>query len=350
MIKIKNLFLVISILIFILLSGISCAKSSSSLGVFKSEDEGKTWQQKVTIDKKKSIKNIEIISIKINPVDSKIIFIGAKEKGLYRTLDGGETWQQTPLNNGDIYSVDIDPKAANIIYAAGYFGTLGKIYKSDNNGEDFKEIYSETHAKTSVLSLGIDSYDTRKVYAGTSEGALLKSVDSGRSWILQNRLKSEITCIAINPHDTRHILIGTDSGGIFKTENGGEEWKSLEENLKGFNKTNKVHSLVFDPKVPGRVYFGSLEGLLVSENEGESWKKIDILTQPDKKSFLGVAIDYSDKPNIYLGLDSAIYKTSDGGQSWEVNRITTGLILALACDPLNNQIIYAGIAKEEKKY
>lgn len=342
----KSYSIIFILFAFIMFGGISCTSTPKDFGIFKSSDGGEEWSQKVKIDDKKTIKNNEVVSIKIDPSDSNIVYIGTKNDGIYKTTDGAEIWQQTSLNNGYIYSIDIDPKDTSIIYAAGYFGTLGKIYKSNNGGGDFNEIYSETHEKTPVMALAIDSYDTRKIYAGTDAGSILKSIDSGRSWILQKRLESEITQIAINPGDTRHILVGTESDGIFKTINGGEKWKSLSDSLEIFKKTDEVQSLVFDPKILGRVYFGSPFGLLVSNDEGESWQNIEILTEPSNSSILRVAVDYAEPSSIYLGLDSAIYKTSDNGVSWVVKKITSGLISAIACDPQSDQVIYAGVSKE----
>lgn len=342
----KKISLVILLSWFVVFGGISCTNNSSSLGVFRSDDEGITWQQKVKIDDKKTIKSTDVISMSINPLDSKIIFIGTRENGLYKTSDEGESWQQTALTSGNINAISIDPKDPNVLYIAGYFGTLGKIFKSTDGGQNLEEIYSETHEKNVVTAIAIDTYDNRKVYAGTSEGSVLKSEDGGRSWILQSRLDDDIVCIAISPHDTRYILVGTASDGIYKTTNGGEEWINVQEKISSefSKKTATVRSLVFDPLVQGKIYFTSLEGFLISDNGGESWRKIDILTEVTKKGTTTIAVS-NDSARIYLGIDSAVYKSSDNGQSWEVNRITTGLIQVIICDPQNNQKVYTGVAK-----
>ena len=342
----NSYFKIILLSVFVLFGGISCGSSPKDFGVYKSSNSGEEWDHKVKIDDKKTISNTDVVSIKIDPSDSNIVYIGTKEGGVYKTTDGAETWQQTTLNNGYIYAIDIDPKDTSVVYAAGYFGTLGKIFKSSNGGADFNEIYSETHEKTPVMALAIDTFDTRKIYAGTAAGSILKSIDSGRSWILQQRLDSEITQIAINPKDTRHILVGTESDGVFKTINGGEKWNNLEKSLSMFKKVDEVHSLAYDPRIYGKVYFGSSFGLLVSNDEGESWQKVEILTEPASSSIVMVAIDYADPSSIYLGIDSAMYKTSDNGESWEVKKITSGLISAIACDSQNYQIVYAGVSKE----
>lgn len=347
----KNIFILVSIFAFVLFSGISCSSSSKTLGVYKSDDSGNSWQEKVNISDKKTIKNVEVKFIKIDFSDSNIIYIGTREKGVYKTNNGGESWQQTSLNSGNIYAIDINPKDTAIIYASGYFGTLGKIYKSNNGGESFEEVYSETHGKTPVMSLAVDSYDPRRIYAGTESGALLKSEDSGRSWILQKELKDSVVEIAINPHDTRHILAGTDSKGIFKTENGGQDWRDLSESLEDFDKSRNIHSIVFDLKNEKKVYLGSLFGLMVSNDEGETWKEVSVLTKPKRNSVINIALDASDESNIYLTLDSTVYKKSNKeGQGWEVKKITTEMIKSIACDPNNYQVIYVGIGKEGDDY
>jgi photosystem II stability/assembly factor-like uncharacterized protein len=344
----KKLSLFILLIFFAIFAGATCRRTPATLGIFKSDDEGITWQQKVKIDKKKTIKDVEVLSIKIDPTNSKTIYIGTKEKGVYKSTDGAEAWQQTSLKVGDVYAIDIDPKNTNTIYAAGYFGTLGKIYKSNNGGEKFEEIYSETHEKTQVLSLGVDSYDPRKIYAGTKAGALLKSEDSGRSWVVKQWLNNDVVEIAISPRDTRHILVGTRSDGIYETKNGGQKWVKLDEALSRFAKAKNVHSLIFSPKVFGTVYLGSSFGLLKSEDDGKTWKSISLLVEPGEASIIKVALDPQDPQKIYLGLDSTIYKSSDGGKSWTVKKITSGLIQAIACDPQEPKVIYVGIKKATK--
>lgn len=346
----NRLFVIIFIFSLVVLGGFSCTNSGGNLGVYKSEDGNNSWQAKNSIDDKKTINKIGVLDIKIDSTDPNVIYIGTKENGLYKSTDGSNSWQQTSLRNGTIFSIDTNPKDTKVIYIAGYFGTLGKIYKSNDGGENFEEVYSETHEKNPVLALAVDGYDPRKVYAGTKNGTLLKSEDSGRSWILQEELDNDILQIAINPHDTRHVIVGTESGGLFKTENGGKEWKEINEPLKEFDKSRNIRAVIFDPKIPGRVYLGSLFGLLVSKDEAKSWSEISILTELKRSSSLNLAIDDTDSPSLYLSIDSTVYKKSEQDQGWEVNKMTTGIIKSLAIDPNNNQIIYVGIGTNEDDY
>ena len=339
-------FSLVTACIILFIGGV-CKRVPSDLGVFKSEDGGESWHQKVTIKKKKTIKNVEVLTLKIDPVNPNNLYIGTKGKGVYKSSDGAESWQQTSLSVGDVYAIDIDPKDTGIIYVGGYFGTLGKIYKSTNGGEDFEEIYSETHKKIPVRALAIDWYDTRKIYAGTKAGALLKSEDSGRSWLVKKWVDDEIVQIAISFYDSRHVFVGAATKGLYKTENEGETWKDLSENLKNFSGSNQVHSIAVSRQNPKMVYLGSTYGLLVSEDEGKSWKSIKLLVKLEKTSILKIALA-QDPKTIYLGIDSAVYKTTDGGISWSVKKITSQAIITISCDFQNSQIVYAGIKKKGK--
>jgi len=341
--RIKLVFFLL--LLLFLFTGISCERKRN-LGVWKSVDGGENWEQKVRISKRRTISSLEVLTLKIDPEDSNTVYIGTRGRGIYKTTDGAETWKQTDLKIGKVPTIAINSKDSEVLYAAVYVGELGKIYKSTNKGENFEEIYSETHSGTPILSLAIDSYDPRKIYAGTGAGALLKSEDSGRSWVVKKWFRGGISQIAVNPKDTRRILVGTFKG-LFKSIDGGETWKDLSESLEEYEKSISVHSLVFNNADPDILYLGSRYGLLKSTDEGENWEEIPLLVKPGETSLLRIATDYQDPKKIYLGLDSTVYRSTNGGKKWIVKKISSNLIQTITCDPENSSVIYVGIKKKK---
>jgi photosystem II stability/assembly factor-like uncharacterized protein len=347
-------FIFIIFLTFLVFSGQACSRRNYDLGIYKSFDGGNNWEQKVKVGKKKALATFEILSLALDPQNSNVIYAGTKGKGIYKSVDGAESWEKTFITQGEITSVVVDLKDSNIVYATSYVGDFGKIYKSEDGGGKFEEIYSETHQQIPVYSLALDWYDSRKIWAGTKKGAILKSEDSGRNWIVKKWLASEVVQIAISSKDSRHIVVGTRTDGLWKTEDGGKNWRQINETfLKKDNKINpkeklQVHSLVFDTASPGTLYFTSQFQFLRSQDEGKNWQEIELLTKPQEASSLKVALDPNDSEKIYLGLDSNIYKSEDGGKNWKVKKFTSGRIATLVVDPQDSVKIYAGIRQPEQ--
>ncbi len=347
-------FVFIAILIILAFTGQACSRRNYDLGIYKSSDGGNNWEQKIKIGKKKALAAFEILSLALDPQNSQVIYAGTKDKGLYKSVDGAESWQNTSLKQGDITSIAVDFKDPNIIYLTSYVGNFGKIYKSEDGGNKFEEIYSETHQQIPVYSLALDWYDSRIIWAGTKKGAILKSEDSGRNWIVKKWLKSEVTQIAISSKDSRHIIIGTATDGLIKTEDGGKTWQQINETFltkddKIISKDKlQVYSLIFAWSSPGTVYFASKYQFLKSSNEGKNWQEIKLLTKPQEASLMRIALDPFDSEKIYLSLDSNIYKSEDGGKNWKVKKFTSGRISALIVDPQEPSKIYSGIRKPKK--
>lgn len=350
----KKKFFFIVILGFLLFSGQVCRRAQYDLGVWKSEDGGENFQQKIMIGKKKALSSQEVLSLAIDPLNSNNIYIGTKGKGIFKSQDGANQWQKTSMSQGEVTSIVINPEDPNILYAASYLGEIGKIYKSEDGGGKFVEIYSETHSGIPVYTLAIDSYDTRKIWAGTSAGAALKSEDSGRNWVVKKWFDDEVTQIVLSTLDTRHVIVGTRSRGLFKTEDGGKTWKDINDtyvsDVKEIESRDKlrVHHLVFDQREKGTVYFASTYQLLKSKDEGKTWRPINLLIKPGEASITRLAIDPLDSQKIYLGLDTTIYKSEDGGKNWKVKKITTGRITAIALDQSDPTKIYVGARKAKQ--
>lgn len=343
--KFKLLFLVL--VGFLTLTGISCggATTSSDLGVFKSTDGGATFEQKVKVDEETNIASLPVLTLTQDPYDPNTIYLGSEGKGVYITNDGAETWRRSSLEVGNFYAISVDPKNNSVIYAAGDQGNFGKIFKSEDRGENWTEMYAETHDGTPVQGLTIDFYDSRKIYAGTAAGAVLKSVDGGRSWVVKVWLEDEITKVVMNPNDSRHLIVATDSDGIQKTVDGGETWIDLSAGLKEFDHARRVTDVVYDKNVPGRVYLGSRYGLTRSENEGQTWTGIDLLVQPGETSVMKVALNPIDSKIIYLGLDNTLYKSVDLGGSWTVKKIGGKYIGSVVVDFAQPSTLFVGIQK-----
>jgi photosystem II stability/assembly factor-like uncharacterized protein len=183
-----------------------------------------------------------------------------------------------------------------------------------------------------ITSLAVDPRNSNTVYLGAAQGGVWRSTDSGQSWTpLTNDAPTQATgAIAIDPTNSNVIYVGTGEGnlsgdtffgmGILKSTDGGNSWKQFAANTFLGCGINKI---VVDPRNPNNVYASSTF------------------------SFGGLSSD----PNPQIAL-SGIYKSTDGGQTFNRSLIVTGQISIgafgydIEMDPTNSQILYATLEAE----
>lgn len=337
----KKILILIIIAIFPFL-GFSCGKQDpTDAGVFKSTDDGDTWEQKVKIDDDNDISKISVNEIEVDKKDNNFLLIGVQDFGVYRSTDGGDNWNTTALSFGNINSIAINPEDNAIIYAAGSFNNVGKIYKSTDAGNNWEEIFSETGNDTPVNNIVIDWYDPRVLYAATTSGAIIKSKDSGRSWVAIKRFEDSVNKVAISTKDSRIIFLYTVDE-LFKSTDGGKTFVNLSKGLKDYN-FRSFHDLVIHPKFSNIVYISGDFGLLVSDNEGKEWEEINLLSKPDTRTFSHIALDQINPNTIFFGFGSNLYISEDNGINWSVKQYTTGNIGAISSQASEDSTYYVGV-------
>lgn len=337
----KKIFL-IALLALIILTGATCNKPKD-LFVYKTVDSGKNWEQKAITDNKKSLASTSVLCIVIDPKNPNNIILGTVGKGILRSQNAGDTWEQTSLKQGTINTVAINPKDSNIVYAGGSIGNLGKMYKSIDNAANFNEIYSETHAKIDIMSILIDHYSPKIIYAGLTNGGFLKSSDSGQSWLATNWFSGPVQAMAMSPKDSRKMYVAIKGRYAYLTKDGGKTWVDLKESLIDFRGANLITAIEFDTKDDRIVYLGSHFGVTKTIDDGKKWVDTGLLLEPGK--FINVAMSVSPKTpdTIYVGVDTTIHKSVNGGKDWIIKKITNSVITSLAIDPKNPKNVFAGV-------
>jgi photosystem II stability/assembly factor-like uncharacterized protein len=314
-------------------------------GVFKSTDKAENWQQKVAVaaTTPSAIANVNVVSMVFDPGDSRTIYLGTAENGLFYTLDGGDSWYQAgALSAGKINSVAVDAKDKCNVYAA-----IGnKIFKTSDCVRTWQNVYVDTRADQAVTAIGVDSYNPSIVYAGLSGGDFLKSTDSGASWTVTKRFENQIAKILVNYYDTRVIYVATLDRGIWKSTDGGANWTDLSEKLNQYDGARNFKNLLMDFAQRDALFLVSRYGLLKSTDGGVNWQPIQLLTPPGSIDILASAINPQNGNEIYYGTTSTLYKTGDGGTRWVTRKLpTTRAATYLTVDPNNGAIVYLGTTK-----
>ncbi|MFA6285358.1 MAG: hypothetical protein WC643_02410 [Parcubacteria group bacterium] len=333
------------------LAGCSLISSSSDGGVFRSNDGGKVFAQKVKIDKKTMISSVDVMSLAVNPQNGNEVYIGTKSNGVFKTTDAGEKWQAVKVSPGTVtkaYAVVIDPTSPSVVYVAAIADGRGKILKSSDAGATWKEAYTEPSNGPFVLALAIDPSGSGKIFGGTTEGQIIFSDNNGDSWQNLYRTQGQVFKITIDFKNSDLAYFALNQGGLLRTKDGGKNFENIGKNniLKGSQPVGKPTSIMADPNKQGWMYVGTTTGLFRSKNSGDDWELVKVLNSPKESAIRGIAINPINSDEIIYGAAQAFYKSVDGGQSWATTQFSgSRTIETVVYNRQGPGVIYVGMNK-----
>ena len=310
-------------------------------GLYFSSDQGKSWSSR-----NQGLLNYDVTTPVLQHQKSNTLFVGTRG-GLYKSDDAGNSWRDIRDGlpkikryslSGSVGAIAIDPfNPENMMMGLGYrassngSATVQKltwsqsIYVSVDYGESwrpvkaFKEmtkVYQITFSSTKGL-----------VYVATDSG-LYKSHDGGGSW--KKILDKTVYNIAVFPEQKR-IVAASGSEGVYSSDDNGSNWQLSNDGLslgfpyELFSKEVRYSILEKDPSNSDRLFllnstWGMSGGLYISDDKGKSWEKYS-KDFPESwlktsKRMNAVAFDQKDSTNVYMGSSRYIYRSSDGGKSW----------------------------------
>ena len=225
----------------------------------------------------------------------------------------------------------------------GARGAAGQTGTWVNRGPDGGTIYCLT----------ADSTRPGTLYAGTDNG-VYKSDDGGATWRASNAGLAvyRVQTIAIDPTSSSTLLAGTitpdgvPSVGIFKSTDAGATWTQanigLEDPYTGYAPVD-IETLVFDPKVPGRIWAGSrFSEIFQSADGGATWQPKTSGGYQIGLETSGFRLDPSDPLKLLAATNNGLVRTTDGGSTWSFYGDANASFFTLAADPSNSQVLYGG--------
>jgi len=310
------------------------ARSSfAGTGVFKSIDGGKTWQDMGLHD------THHIGRVVIHPDDPDIVYVAAighqysfnEERGLFKTTDGGETWDKILYTSDEVGVVDVamDPSDNQILYASTWranrkaWNFVGRgeecgIYKTTDGGETWKRLTDGFPVGERVGRIGLDISPSNPnvVYAIiANQRDVYRSDDKGLSWkkVNEKRVRSAFGDIKISPDDENEIyVLGTR---LLHSRDGGKTFSEVSEKVVHLYHHGHTglhldhHDLWIDPLNADRLLLGTDGGFYISYDRSETWLHINNLPIAE---FYAISADMASPYNIYGGTqdDAALFGPS----------------------------------------
>ena len=343
-------------------TGEACIRGniSNGDGVYKSLDGGKTWKNVGLHDSR------AIGKVIINPSNPDIVFVAAlghpfgpnSERGVYRTLDGGKTWQRVLNKDENTGAIDItfDPHNANILFASLWQarrtpwnlssgGPGSGLYRSNDGGTTWKQLQGKGLPAAPWGRVGVAvAASSERVYAiiQAHDGGLYRSDDGGETWQLVNPSHSLIQ----RPWYYMHIIADPQDADTVYVMNV-EAYRSTDGG-RSFNKVKVPHGdnhgLWIDPANNKRMIASNDGGVTVTLDAGKTWTRQD--NQPTAQFYHVIAdnrtpyyIYGAQQDNSTVGIASRGDEGSIGRQDWyPVGGGEAGYIAPYPPDPL---IIYA---------
>jgi photosystem II stability/assembly factor-like uncharacterized protein len=353
--------------------------------LWKTSDSGHAFTVKSQIDEKTRISAADILSIAYHPNVPATIYVGSVDNGIFKTVDGGDKWMSIPFPPKRIYSFILDKNDPdNRMFTSGVLNGWGKIFRTDDGGKNWRDVYTEPGSNTVVSALSQHFRDRNVIFAGTSAGTVVKSVDGGETWRnIGNKIDgivSDISFDASKPFVTYLLLYGSK---LYYSSNGGMAWIDWEEakqqevqtlqdkaakaSSKGDSKTAQryteqsqalakrnqenrmpsgIISIATDPNQSGVIYAGTSAGFFRSPDSGKYWYEINIIESAKKFPIRSIAINPKDSKETVFVAGKAFYRSIDNGATWAVTGLNVDRDASfVSYDPFDPKYLLIGLRK-----
>jgi photosystem II stability/assembly factor-like uncharacterized protein len=345
-------------------------------GIYKSVDAGKTWTHLGLRD------GFQIPALAIDPRDPNRIFAAVlghpygpnEERGLFRSTDGGQTWQRSIYKNENTGAsdVEIDPTNPDVVYASmwearegpwednnGVNGTGGGLFKSSDGGNTWRPLTNGLPKDLSQIYVAIAPSDPRRLYATVAIAsgplAFYRSDDAGENWSKTTddpRPSGRIGGgdLAVPRVDSKNAdVVYCASTVTMRTEDGGKTWSGF----RGAPGGDDYQNLWINPNDPQIILLVSDQGAIVTVNGGATWSSW--YNQPTAQIY-HAAVTNTFPYRVCGGQQESgsvciLSRGNDGAinfRDWHpVGVIEYGYV---APDPLDPDIIYGGGRSEVSKF
>jgi photosystem II stability/assembly factor-like uncharacterized protein len=340
-------------------------------GMYKSADAGKTWKH-IGLEATRQIGRVIV-----HPRDPNVVFVAAlghvygphPDRGVYRSRDGGATWQKVLFKGDGVGAIDLafDPSNPQIVYAAFWAvrrppwfiyapanGPGSGLYKSVDGGTTWNPLTNGLPAEgLGRMGIAISPANPRRIYviADAKEGGLFRSDDGGATFARTSgdpRIWGRgwyFTKVAVDPKNAD--VVYAPNTGIYKSIDGGRTWGAP---IKASPGGDDYHQIWIAPDDPSRIAVAGDQGTIVSVDGGQTWSSW--YNQPTAQLY-HVAADYrfpywltgAQQDSGAVGVPSRVSQSVISMHHW-VGLCAGGESGYTAPDPLHPDILFGGTVEK----
>lgn len=290
-----------------------------------------------------------ILDIAINPLNSNVVYVGTLSSGVFKTTDGGTTWQLV-LSTCCINDVEIHIQDTSFVIAVTgdfLYGEIGNVFKTTNGGNSW-EILNEGLPKDInryLYAVAINPINKDEIYLGSFGFGVYKTTNGGINW-KQTKVMTIWGMVCLDPDSSNHIYSASYLSGVVKTTNEGKDWEILD--FKDVPTTQGgLSNIIFDPHNHNTLWVaGGTFGLLKSTDRGKTWQTTSMHGTFDTY-IVEVAVHPKDSNVIYVGqtgwMGRNLYRSTNRGVTWTNLQLGSDYVTAIEqvkFDPNNSNIIY----------
>ncbi len=314
-------------------------------GVWETRDAGRTWSP---IFDSAPVGSIGALAVA--PSDPAVIYVGTGEAdmrsdiaqgaGLFKSIDGGKSWQPIGLEDSQqIGRILVDPQHPDTVLVAALGHPYGAnptrgVYRSTDGGKSWQRtLYKD--ADTGAIDLAFEPGQPSVVYAALwqtrrppwsvyppssgSGSGLYKSTDGGRTWSALSGhglpLQPGRIGITASPSNPRRVfaLIDAADGGLYRSDDGAASWTRISSDSRIWKRGWYFGGVTVDPRNADVVYICNT-AMYRSDDGGKTF--IPVKGAPGGDDYHQLWIDPADPQRRILGVDQGAVVTLDGGASW----------------------------------
>jgi photosystem II stability/assembly factor-like uncharacterized protein len=292
--------------------------AGTTLGLFKSPDGGRSWRH-LTAD--------QVNWMVFDPTDPGVFYLATEYAGVLKTTDSGETFNPTNSGFANHTLNQITGTGKHLFASSVYEGRYGGVFSSDDGGVQWRLRANQEALLGRNLNSLVTASTSGELLFASSEDAVLKSADSGKTWstitikpkvtvgkaAVQHFGKLRIHTLRVTQSDKKFTLFAGTQSGLFRSADGGTVWERVTfPGLTGL----PVLAVYAPPRESSRVAVRTKDALFISDDSGRTWRQSNLAVNTYYVYDVAVPIDV-DAP-LLAATSRGVLQSLDGGAHWTI--------------------------------